>query len=246
MITKMIFGSLHLNEFLSYCGELVTFLRSIDKEGLQVKPAIDKLDLKYEKAIETANRGRSSAFTDSLQERDHRRDESFIAFRTLIEASSHRKMDVVKEAADKLSRIIRSHGWSLQRESRATQSAKMASLIKELNLPDNGILIEALKAADWYQDMIDDNAAYSKLQEDRTIAEASEEDYDTMAVYKDLRIACQELFDGIEVLNRLFPNEKYTEMANFINDSSQRHMITARTRKTRTENLKEETEEQEA
>lgn len=246
MIMKMLFGSLRLNEFLGYCGEIVSFLKSMDKEGLQIKTAIDSFDLNYEKAIEVANRNRSSQFTEWLQERDHRRDESFIAFRNLVEANLHRKTDAIVDAADKLSRIIRSHGWSLQRESRAEQSAKMASLIKELALPENVGLVTALSATEWYQDMLDDNAAFLQLLEDKTVAEASEANYDTLAVYKDLRVSCERLFEGIEVLNRIIPNEKYNEMENFINDCTQRYLTAVKVRKTKNENAKEEIKEQEA
>lgn len=246
MVIKMMFSMLRLNEFLSYSGEIVTYLKSMDKEGLQINSAVDGLDLKYEKALEIANRNRSSEYTNWLEEKDHRRDESFVAFRNLIEANTHRKPEVIIEAADRLCRTVRSHGWSLQSASRAVQSAKMASLIKELNLPVNTSLIDTLDAGEWYKDMVDDHADYLQLQEAKTVAEASEIDYDTMAVYKDLQIACQQLFEGIEVLNRLSPNEKYTNMENFINDCSQRYMTAARSRKTKNVNLKEETEEQEA
>ncbi len=242
MMIKMLFGSLRLNEFLSYCGEILNFLKSVDKEGLQINTAIDGVELNYEKAIEVANRNRTSQFTDWLQKNDHRRDESFIAFRNLIEANTHRKSDEIVEASGILSRIIRSHDWSLQRKSRSEQSAKMASLVKELSSSENASLIARLSATEWYQDMLDDNTEFLQLQEDKTVADASEADYDTLEVYKDLRIRCEQLLEGIEVLNRIAPNVKYDEMEKFINDCTQRYLTAVKARKTKTKNEKEEQE----
>ncbi|WP_321515917.1 DUF6261 family protein [Marinifilum fragile] len=247
MIEQMNFSKLHLNEFLSYCGEISTYLKSIDKEGLQIVSAIDQFAARYELAVAVSNRARSSKFTDMLKAKDHRRDESFLAFRNLVEACSHRKNATTAEKAESLLRIIRSHGWSLQIESRADQSAKMASLIKELSSAENTSLIEQLSATDWYQDMVDDNAEYLKQQEDKTVAESSETEYDTLEVYKNLRVSCEQLFEGIEVLNRIAPNDKYDQMEAFINDCTQRYQTIVKTRTTKNENAKEEqTQEQEA
>lgn len=247
MIDYINFTKLRLNEFLSYCSEISTYLKSIDKEGLQIVSAIDRFAARYEVAVEVSNRSRSSKFTHLLKGKDHRRDESFLAFRNLVEACSHRKDVNTADKAETLLEIIKSHGWSLQLSGRAVQSAKMASLVKELSSAENTSLIAGLSATDWYQDMVDDNAEYLKLQEDKTVAESSEADYDTLEVYKELRVSCEQLFEGIEVLNRIAPNEKYDQMEAFINDCTQRYQTIVKTRTTKNENAKEEqTEEQEA
>jgi hypothetical protein len=247
MIEQMNFSKLHLNEFLSYCGEISTYLKSIDKEGLQIVSAIDQFAARYEMAVEVSNRTRSSKFTGMLEAKEYRRDESYLAFRNLVEACSHRKDVTFAEKAESLLRIIRSHGWSLHTKGRANQSAKMASLVKELSSAENAKLVEDLSAKDWYQDMVDDNAEFLKLQEDKTVAESAETEYDTLGVYKELRISCEQLFEGIKVLNRIAPNEKYNQMEAFINDCTQRYQTIVKTRTTKNENAKEEqTEEQEA
>jgi hypothetical protein len=249
MIIKLVFSMLRLNEFLSYCGEIIAFLKAMDKEGLQIDTIIDGFDSNYEKAIEIANRNRSSRFTELLKEKDHRRDESYIAFRNMIEACTHRKSADLAKTAENLCVLLRSHDWSLQRLGRAEQSAKLASLAKELSSVENTQALASLSATEWYQDLLDDNAAFLQLQEDKTKAQASEEDYDSLEVYKELKLACEQLFESIEVLNRIAPNEKYTEMINFINDCTQRYQAIAKTRSTKNENAKEvseETEEQEA
>ncbi len=165
----------------------------------------------------------------------------------MVEASTHRKDVSVAKHAETLLGIIKSHGWSLQLGGRAVQSAKMASLVKELSSAENTSLIEQLSATDWYQDMVDDNAEYLKLQEDKTVAESSETEYDTLGVYKELRVSCEQLFEAIEVLNRIAPNEKYNQMVAFINDCTQRYQTIMKTRTTKNENAKEEqTQEQEA
>ena len=239
MIVKMNFGKLRLSEFLSYCGELLAFLKGADKENLQLDTAVSTLDQKYELAIEVANRTRSSQYTVLLKDKDHRRDDSFLALRKYLEACMHRKDATIALNADKLLRIFRSHGWSLQSKGRAEQSAKMVSLIKELNLAENTALITSLTATDWYQDMVDDQAAYLQLQEDRTLEEASQTDYDTLEVYKELRISCEQIIEGIEVLNRMMPDPKYDAMENFINDCTQRYLTAVKARITKSENAKE-------
>ena len=246
MFIKMIFRLLRINELLGYGNEIKTYLASIEMEGLQLNAPVEKLNLKQEEALAASNRTRSSQFTNWLHERDHRRDESFVAFRNLMEASTHRKDEALASAADKMCRIIRGHGWTLYAGGQKVQSAKMASLIKELELEENKALIATLTADVWYKDMVDDNAAYNQMNEERAKAKGSQVDYDTEEVYKALRFACEELFDAIEVLNRISPNEKYVEVANFINGCTQKYMTAARTRQTKSENADTALEEQEA
>lgn len=246
MFIKMIFSLLRINEILAYCNEIISFLKSIDMEGLQVSPAVEKLNVKYQEALRISNRSRSNAYTDMLHEKDSRRDESFLAFRNLMEASTHRRDDSIVSAAETICRIIRGHGWSLHADGQKVQSAKMASLHKELELPENQELIHHLDSNSWYRDMIEDNKAYNELKEDKTKAKVSVADYDTEEVYKELRLACAELFDAVEVLNRITPNGKYVEMAKFINDCTQKYRIMARTRKTKNEKVAAETAATEA
>lgn len=75
---------------------------------------------------------------------------------------------------------------------------------------------------------------------------AAKPDYDTEEVYKALRFACGELFDAIEVLNRIAPNVKYVDMANFINRCTKKYMIVARSRKTKNETANTEIVETQA
>lgn len=241
----MIFRLLRINELLGYGNEIKTYLASIDMEGLQLNVPVEKLNLKLEEALAAANRSRSSVFTNWLYERDHRRDESFVAFRNLMEAGTHRKDEALATAADKLCRIIRGHGWTLYAGGQKVQSAKMASLLKELELDENKALIATLSADAWYKDMVDDNAAFNQMSEERARAKGNRVNYNTVEVYKNLRFACQELCDAIEVLNRISPNEKYVEMANFINGCTQKYMKAARARQTKSENADSALEENE-
>jgi len=246
MFIKMIFSLLHINEFIGYCNEIKTFLASIEMEGLQLNAPVEKLNLKLEKALMASNSTRSSQFTNWLHEKDHRRDESFVAFRKLMEAYTHRKDVALVTAADKMCRIIRGHGWTLYAGGQKVQSAIMASLIKELELDENKALIATLSADAWYKDMVDDNAAYNQLNEERAKAQGSKLNLDTVEVYKGLRFACEELCETIEVLNRISPNEKYLGLANFINACTQKYMSAARSRQTKSEKADSALEENEA
>ncbi|MFA9370717.1 MAG: DUF6261 family protein [Labilibaculum antarcticum] len=246
MFRKMIFSLLRINELLGYCNEITNFLKSIDMEGLQIITAVEKFSAKYQEALAASNRSRSSVYTNLLHGNDARRDESFIAFRNLMEASTHRRDESVVLAAENICRIIRGHTWSLQGEGQKVESAKMASLKKELDEPVNQEQINHLDANSWYRDMVEDNKAFNQLKEDKVKAKAAKIDYDTEKVYRELRFACTELLDAIEVLNRIAPNGKYTDMASFINDCTQKYMIAARTRKTKSENADAEIVETEA
>lgn len=239
----MYFSLLQLNDLLGYSNEINTYLQTADMEGLQITTAVNKLSGNVEKGLSAANRTKSSQYTERLRFFDHRRDESFIAFRNLMEASTHRKGDSLVQAAEQICRSIRSHNWSLFSRGYKIQSAKMASLIKELNEPVNLELIARLSADVWYADMIEDNTAFNQLNEDKSLAGQSEVDYDTEDVYKNVRIACEELFEAIEVLNRIAPNEKYTTMAQFINECTQKYLTVVRSRNTKNENAKTEVTE---
>ncbi|GAB7089563.1 DUF6261 family protein [Marinifilum fragile] len=244
MFIKMTFSLLLIDELLGYGNKISKHLKSIDTEGLQLDAAMAKFDAMLATALKASNRSKSSDFTSLLHEKDFRRDESYVAFRNLMEACMHRNNETVANAGDKICRIIRGHGWSLHAGGQKNQSAKMASLSEELNSEANQALIDAVGGTDWYTEMLNDNAAYEALAEEKSVIETQKADYNTDQVYKNLRLACEELFDTIEVLNRIAPNQKYEAIAAFINDCSQVYMTDARTRKTK--NAKEETEEQEA
>lgn len=243
MLKKMFFSMLQLNELLGYCNEINTYLQSTDLTDLQINGATEKLNVSLGKSLTAANKTQSSQFTERLRLSDVRRDESFIAFRNLMEASTHRRVESIVKTADQICRIIRSHSWTLYSRGYKVQSVKMASLIKELDLPLNQELISQLKASSWYTDMVEDNKAFNQLNEEKSLSANTEQDYDTEVVYKNVRIACEELFDAIEVLNRIAPNEKYTTMAQFINECTQKYMVVARSRNTKNENAKTEVTE---
>ncbi|RUT78727.1 DUF6261 family protein [Ancylomarina longa] len=246
MFDKMNYKLLHINELLGYCDEIKIFLQALDLEALPIKPLVDKFVFNQEEALAASNRSKSSQYTQWLQDKDHRRDESFIAFRNLMEASTHRNNESIAATADAICRIIRGHGWSLYAEGLKVQSAKMASLIKELNADNYQASIASLKANAWYKDMVDDNAAYTQMLEEKTSLEVREIDYDTENIYKSLRLSCDELFETISVLNRLAPDSKYTEIANFSNDCTHKYTTIVRSRKTKKEKADNEAAETEA
>ncbi len=243
MLKKMYFSLLQLNDLLGYSNEINTYLQTADMEGLQITTAVNKLSGNVEKGLSAANRTKSSQYTERLRFFDHRRDESFIAFRNLMEASTHRKDDSLVEAAEQVCRIIRSHNWSLFSRGYKIQSAKMASLIKELDQSGNQEILNQLASISWYRDMVEDNEAFNQLNEEKNLSENSDTDSDTEEMYKNVRIACEELFEAIEVLNRIAPNEKYTAIAQFINECTQKYMVVVRSRNTKNENAKTEVTE---
>jgi len=240
MLKRMYFSMLQLNELLGYCNEINTYLQSADLTDLQINGATEKLNVSLGKSLAVANKTQSSQFTARLRLTDDRRDNSFVAFRNLMEASTHRRDESLVKTADQICRTIKSHSWTLYTRGYKVQSAKMASLIKELDLPANQELIGQLEASSWYADMVEDNEAFNKLNEEKNLSENSDTDSNTEEIYKNVRIACEELFEAIEVLNRIAPNEKYTAMAQFINECTQKYMVVVRSRKTKSENAQTE------
>ena len=245
MFIKMIFSFLRINELLGYCNEIKMFLSSLNLEALPVKDPAEQLSLKLEKALAASNRSRPSEYTEWLNVNDHRRDESFLAFRNLMEAFTHRKDESMLTAAEKIILIIKGHGWTLQSGGKKVQSAKMASLVKELSSEENQALITSLLANDWYQDMVDDNTVYDQMLEERSNTNNKQVVYDMSTVYQELQTACEELFEAVEVLNRISSDAVYTQIATFSNDCTQRYLAAARTRRTKNENSASEEPEAE-
>ncbi len=242
----MIFSLLRINELLGYSNEIKTYLSTANLEGLPIKPLADQFIVKHERALEASNRNPSSQYTQWLRGKDYRRDQSFIAFRNLMEACTHRSAERVVSGADRICRIIRAHGWSLYASGQKVQSAKMASLIKELDSEENQAVILSLKANDWYQEMLDDNTAYTQLLEEKEKLKANEVNIDTENVYKELRLVCDELFESITVLNKIASDPKYMEIADFCNQCTQKYITAGRIRKTKNENAENKTAETEA
>lgn len=102
MFVKMIFSLLRVNELLGYCNEIKTFLSSLNLEALPIKDAAAKLSTQVEQALAASNRNQASEYTEWLKEKDHRRDDSFLAFRGLMKAFTYRKEEDLLAAAEKL------------------------------------------------------------------------------------------------------------------------------------------------
>ncbi|RUT79006.1 DUF6261 family protein [Ancylomarina longa] len=240
MIKNMLLSMLRVNELLAYSREIISRVKPLRVEGLQIMETIDTFDSKLQMALHVANGKRTNDYTHLLHESDHRRDESYLAFRNSMEAATHCKDQVKAQKAANICEIIRGHGWSLHVKGQKVQSSIMASLFKDLSQEERKLDIVDLGAESYYQDLIDDCAAYDSLLEKRDSESKGKKNPENEQVYKELRVSCEQFFEALEVLNRVAPQAQYVEMIEIVNQCTDKYMIDLRSRKTRSEHVVEE------
>ncbi len=238
MITEISNTLLRVDEEVGYYAEMASLMEKYKSKELQLEKFISGLSSVVNEAQNAIHQARGSNHTATANELEKVRNQSFMAFRDVVKAGTHRVDENWANNARKIERIIRSHGWSFYSKGTKVQTAIMESLKAELDKEENQLLINEIALSDWYAEMNETNKNYLNVINKRFNEEAQKEKYDTGEIYKSMRLAGDDLCQAIEVLYKMSGNQLYNEIANAINALTEKYMATARGRKTRNENEK--------
>jgi len=243
MVDNVAHSLLRSDEQAGYYSDVLKAFKGHNLDVLQLRSFVDGLTLYAGQAEKAIHQIQASELTSTAHELEKVRDESFVAFRNYAEAGTHRPDEAWAKAAEKICLVIRAHDWSLHYRGTKVQSKRQASLNTELEKRKNQDAMEAIQATEWYRDMVRTNDQYLEIKEQLINQKAQKEKFDTIEIFKLLRQTGEELFDAIRVLHKISGNEAYVSIANTINSYTEDYMNTARTRKTKSENLNAEVSE---
>ncbi len=188
------------------------------------------------------NRDSSSNYTEQLEAKDDERDDCFMGFRDYVKASMSRRKYGVKEAAEKLIKLIKKHGWTLYDSGYSEQSAKMELLIQDLKTEEAVNAILKIGGGMWYEDLANSHNEFEELYNKKLEEKTGEEIQLIRKAKRNLGRHLSILVDSLNILEEVTPNIT-NAISEPIDEAIKDVMATARARKTRKENNTEETEE---
>jgi hypothetical protein len=229
------------DEHYTFTQRILGILEPLDLETLKLQEWERRIREKYMVLDKAMNKSDSKMLTLNLGMADSRRDAEFLGLRYYLQACNYRQNDQWKQASDLLLDIIRKYGWSIQSESYARETARLENLIKDFeNLPHAKEAVTVLNAGEWVSRVKTAQKDFEMAAKARDDMNAEQFEVNAIDACKELRKEIELLFKYMEVMNELTPNEEYQSIARRFNEQVEQFMSTAKARRTRLQNHKEE------
>ncbi|WP_109832650.1 DUF6261 family protein [Reichenbachiella versicolor] len=186
---------------------------------------------------------RLNQLVSELSKTDALRDDLFIGFRDLVDANKRRRIETIKEAYAKVWPVIDQAGKNLYKLGYAEQSGKLSALFNELDEEAYQSAITTLNAMDIYTELKQAQTEFNDLYNERLEADQMA-DYPTLSEARSNIIPhLNALLSTMEILQSTTTEGEYDEVISLIDGITTAIMTVAKSRKTRSENEAEETEE---
>lgn len=241
MVTKITFSIMPIDEQINYCEEVANTLSPLNAVNPSITPVVDKFTADTRKAREVNHKKRGSEYTELVDNSESARDEALIAYRTYLEACSHRSDDNIRLAANKLLAIYRSHGWSFHSFGTKAESNRINSMNDELTtITDNATALQTISATEWWNEVITKNGQYHTNLMTRQQQMAGVPDTISAEAYTQMRSSYYQLVQVVEAISIMTPDVKIDEWMKTVNQFADSYLTVARSRKTRQETIKKE------
>lgn len=240
MINEIKHSLLTTDEEIGLYSKVLEYLKGMDPDGLQLTPFFQKFQQTTEQATRASHEATNSLYTATLRNYEKRRDSGFVSFRDITDAISKSINPDKAALASIITRIIRSHNWSLQTLGDKKQSAMMESLILDLLKPEAQNAISTLNIMEYYNDMITSHRDFLAQENNRNQEKLNSEKFDYSTVYKEMESAAANLFNAIKVYHSATGKQEYVTIAENVNIIAEQYMAVARARKTRNQNKNQE------
>jgi len=244
MINKVSFSLMSVDEQINYCEEVGNTLSPLSEVAPAVTPLADKFVADTKEARDVNHKKRGSEYTELVDNSESARDEALIAYRTYLEACSHRSVDIKRLAANKLLEIYRSHGWSFHIRGAKAESNRINSMNDEVTtIAENAAALQTIDATEWWNDVITKDKEYHTNLMLRQQQMGSIPDAVSASAYAKMRSSYHQLVQVIEAISIMTPDPKIDEWMKTVNQFADSYMMVARSRKTRLETIKNEAKE---
>ncbi len=149
MIKPIYVGLLSSDQFYTLVKNTLNAIQSSNIEDslkASLTQRIQEEMVNYEHAL---MQGRKNPLTQVLETKDNIRAERFSGFKHVVKSLTYHWDANIKTAAGHILSVIDRHGWSLNTEGYAKESALLNSLIGELESETNQAHINTLQLNDW-------------------------------------------------------------------------------------------------
>lgn len=185
------------------------------------------------------SRDKKSGYTIRLLELDVVRDDAFIRFRDYVKSFLRDPDTSKREAAKKITDIIKRHGYSLFKLPYLQQSDTMSRLIAELKEPVNLEAVTKLDGTGHLQSMDAAAIEFETVRKEKVDEETKQEYLRVHQVFRDLSNDLKDLIKSLDLAKKAnYKPEELTDIISSIEKEVLDATANARARETRKENEK--------
>jgi len=195
----------------------------------------------FDRLVKNQKSSLKSEFTDGLVQSDKRRDMAYMAIRDITGGISMSLIEDLAAKGTKLYSIIEKLGTNVYRLGYKAESAILLSLFVEFDKPENQQLLAELGILPYYNSLKEAQASFdsvSSQKSDEKTLQSNESEAATM-VLVEMIPALTSLVAMLQLYSEL-EGGIYTDMFNRVVTAITEINTTARARKTRKQNQKEE------
>jgi hypothetical protein len=237
MIANMNFTILGNKELFTFGQMLLTIADELIDESDSIGPFADNC----RSAMTIFGKGFSlstkNAYTEILEEKDVIRDKSFLAFRNYMESCTYRQKEGWAAAAEKITNVIRKHGWHASHMGYKAQSAALTSMIMELN---EQFLAEVdfLGGREWLTEMETAQKDFETVMMESISSQSAQSDVTLTDIRPKVINAFKSLISIIDLRQQIANNEGLTKAVGRVNELITQTMTPARAAVTRNQKNK--------
>ncbi|TAJ13602.1 hypothetical protein DMA11_08570 [Marinilabiliaceae bacterium JC017] len=197
----------------------------------------DKLAEVFGHYAQAFERETSSPYTERKANKDNKRDNAFIAFRTYIEACSYHDFENWIEYAEDILAVIQKHGWTAYKLGYKKETAALTNLVSEIR-NKHEVALNALSADIWLDELEAANEAFEAVKKEsvtNTTTEAT-----ISETRPELEQAMRSLFTMTDLLYQANPTDGLKKLITDLNELISQTMATAKAAATRRRNQETE------
>lgn len=218
-------------------GRILDILSSaeISQAYPMIKKLIEIVTKEHGDLSEVLNSPRGSRFTEKLKECDAIRGDAFISLREYIySASRRRKKKEIRDAALKISPYFKKHGNTLYKLGYSDLTGKMNQFQADLETPELQAAIDAAKARELYEEMVEAQQQFEQLYQVKITREKPDEKLKRTNLLPALKFHLILLIRNIIFLAET-GDTVFTQIDRKVGEAVRDIMIIAKTRRSRSE-----------
>jgi hypothetical protein len=236
MISNVNFSLFPSDELLTVTNESLAIVEPQKNINLAVTPFWEKaktIRTLYQGAME---RELKNPYTKAVSEKDQVRSESFMAFRTYVEACSHRRIPDWKEASNKILDVFRHYGWNVATMGYRAETATIINIISDLKNKYTAELA-LISGQDWMDELDTTEKEFDAIRNE-SLTNLPVDGPTVWEVRPQLVASLKAMFSMISLLNSSAPNEDLTAVENSLKELISTTLSSVKASRTRIKNAK--------
>uniref|UniRef100_UPI003216986E DUF6261 family protein n=1 Tax=uncultured Draconibacterium sp. TaxID=1573823 RepID=UPI003216986E len=218
MLNKILFSYFTLAALTALVQKIVNLLSTKLPDNPMVTTITARLQPQIEVALQAIGSTSKTPLTQSVQEADARRDNTYRSLRDHIQAGLLRQNEVYRAACEALWPEFEKNGLQLYRIAKEKETAAIESLLNDLQKSKNQPHLVTTYTTEWVTELDNDNQAYVAATQQRSAARSTDDTVLDQQAFKELKTSL-ELLENI--LNTMQAMGDPANIGEVVNEVSQ-------------------------